>query len=139
MDSMCNSKKSVLKSFSFEIDYPKEKKERAKWGKEYGMNAIYAGKHWTRRKKDSEFWHNLVYAHLLKCSKPKEMFDKVELIFSYNDRLDLSNHAYMAKMIEDALKGIVIIDDNRKYVKRIIHEWNNEDKIKITINEIGEF
>jgi len=39
----------------FSIEYPKTKAARARWGREYSLNAIYAGKHWRRRKEDAEY------------------------------------------------------------------------------------
>ena len=37
----------------------------------------------------------------------------------FNSRLDVSNHAYVFKMIEDAIKELGIIkDDTDKYVKK---------------------
>lgn len=97
------------------IEYPKTKAGKRQWGKEYGMNAIYAGKHWSRRKADSEYWHSLTQAALVRAGIPQRPAPKpVSIDFWWDDRLDLDNHAYMAKMIVDALKGWVIQDDNRR-------------------------
>lgn len=95
---------------------------------EYGMNKIYAGVHWSKRKKQAEEIHNLVRYELYRQKIPRRMFQKpVELIFKYNSRLDLSNHSYLAKLIEDALKGYLIADDSRKYVRRFVQEfWDGE-------------
>lgn len=57
----------------------------------------------------------------------------VKITFYWNDNLDCSNHAYMAKMIEDALKGWVIEDDNRKHVIGIHHEFHKENYIKVEV------
>ena len=84
------------------IEYPKTKAGKRQWGKEYGMNAIYAGKHWSRRKADSEYWHSLTHAALVRAGIPRNPAQKpVSIDFWWDDRLDLDNHAYMAKMIVD--------------------------------------
>ena len=41
----------------FTIEYPKSLKG-------YSLNDIYAGKHWAKRKKDSDYWHWLVRGEL---------------------------------------------------------------------------
>lgn len=102
----------------FEIAYPTSPAERKRWNKDYSLNAIYAGKHWSHRREDAEYWHLLTMSALLKAKVPRKLFGKpVCISFAWNDRLDCSNHAYIAKMIEDALKGWLIADDSRRYVK----------------------
>lgn len=121
---------------SFKIPYPTTKAEKKHWSKEFGLNAIYAGKHWAKRKEDGKYWHWLVKSELIKQKIPRELFTApVEILFSYNDGFDCSNHAYMAKMIEDSLKGWLLTDDSRKYVKRITHEFHDGDSIIVEIKE----
>lgn len=111
------------KKFAFSIPYPTAAKGSGSWSRKYSLNAYYAGKHWTQRKRDADYWHALTRANI---GQNPPMFDKpVELRFVWDDRLDLSNHAVIAKMIEDALKGRVIIDDSPKYVRRIVHEFSS--------------
>ena len=122
---------------SFTIPYPKTKKQKASFCREYGLNSIYAGKHWSRRKADKDYWHLLVMSELRKQGIPQSCADRpVEITFSWDDGLDCSNHAYAAKMIEDLLKGYIIKDDSRRYVKRITHEFNNDGIIKVTVQEV---
>lgn len=121
----------------FKIPYPTTKVEKKRWNKEYGLNAIYAGKHWIKRKEDSEYWHWMVKKQLISQKIRKVIFENpVEITFAYNDNLDCSNHAYIAKMIEDSLKGWLLVDDNRKHVKRITHEFWEEDSILVEIQEV---
>lgn len=109
----------------FKIEYPPGKKKAA-FCKRYGLNAIYAGKHWSKRSEDSEYWHYLVKQTMREHGIPKRMFDKpVEINFWWDDGLDCSNHAYMGKMIEDAMRGYILKDDRRKYVKRISHAFHD--------------
>ena len=103
---------------------------------EYGLNKIYAGVHWSKRKKQAEEIHNLVRYELQRQKIPRRMFQKpVELIFKYNSRLDLSNHSYLAKLIEDALRGYLIADDSRKYVRRFVQEFWDGEGVLVEIRE----
>lgn len=122
---------------SFTIPYPSTKAGKTDWNKRYGLNSYYSGKHWSERNKDAEYWHYLVRSELRKqCPKRSMMNSPVVITFYYNDSLDLSNHAAMAKMIEDALKGIIIEDDSRKYVKGIEHYFHGEDFIRVVVREV---
>lgn len=103
------------------------------------MNKIYAGVHWSKRKKQAEEIHALVRYELYRQKIPRKPFEKpVEIIFKYNSRLDVSNHGYLSKLIEDALKGYLIVDDSRKYVKRIVQEFWDGDGICVEVREEGK-
>ena len=43
----------------FVINYPATPSGKKSWMKMYGMNAYYAGKHWSLRKQDADVWHML--------------------------------------------------------------------------------
>lgn len=123
----------------FTIPYPKTKAGKRQWAKEYGLNAIYAGKHWSRRKKDSEYWHALVHNELRRQRIRSTPFEKrVEIAMFWNDNLDIDNHAYMGKMIVDALKGKIIQDDRKRYFKRLIHDEHKRDVILVRVRELEE-
>lgn len=127
-----------MREETIRIPYPASDEGRKAWNREYGLNAIYAGKHWARRKNDAQYWHTLVQAAVNRDCSSNRIFDKpVTITFFWNDALDLSNHAYMAKMIEDALKGRLIQDDNRKWVKGWDHRWHDGQSIVVTLKEIG--
>ena len=122
---------------SFRIYYPKSKAEQKRWAKEYGMNAYYAGKHWSIRKQDAEYWHLLTRSAMNRQEIRVRPFEKpVEISFLWNDRLDIDNHAIMGKMIVDAMKGRLINDDNRRFVKGVYHGFHDEDYILIQIREV---
>lgn len=116
----------------FEIEYPKKISE-------YGMNAIYAGKHWAKRKKDAEYWHYLTHSAMNAAKIPREaLFKKpVQITLSWNDRFDIDNHTYMGKMIVDALKGRVIEDDTRKHFAKVVHQFWDKKVIGVEIKEIN--
>ena len=101
------------------------------------MNAYYAGKHWSRRNQDAEFWHLITRNALNRQEIRRTPFEKpVEISFLWNDRLDIDNHAVMGKMIVDALKGRLINDDNRRWLKGVCHRFHEEDYILVQIKEV---
>nr|DAU66743.1 MAG TPA: crossover junction endodeoxyribonuclease [Caudoviricetes sp.] len=121
----------------FKIPYPKSAAGKRQWSREYGLNAIYAGKHWAKRQKDSQYWHYLVREQMQNYNIPKIPFNKpVRIIFYWNSRLDLDNEAYKRKLIIDALKGWIIHDDSKKYIKELVDKITNEDCIIIEIEEV---
>lgn len=84
------------------------------------LNAIYAGVHFRVRSQHKEAYREAVWA-----SQP-QVYDGLFPVHCHyhfrlsGSRLDISNHAYMVKMIEDALvANEVIPDDNQKYVAEI--------------------
>lgn len=116
----------------FTIKYP------CHFGGLYGLNALYQGIHWAKRKAAADFWHSLVTIELMRQKIPKKIFEKpVEITFWWDDRLDLSNEAYAAKLIEDALKGYLIADDGKKYVQGISHKIHNKKCIEVEVKEIA--
>ncbi len=121
----------------FEIPYPDTPAGKKQWTKRYGMNAYYAGKHWAVRKADADYWHRLTRYEMQRQKVRTEPFKSpVILSFYWNDRLDCSNHAVMAKMIEDALIGRLIEGDSREWVKGIEHYFWDGDSIKVCVKEI---
>ena len=119
----------------FKIPYPVSDAGKKQWNRLYGVNAYWSGKHWAQRKQDADYWHRLTRAAL--DGKRKRPFEKpVTITFYWNDRLDLDNHSMMAKMIIDALKGRIIADDTRRYVKGIMHYWHNEPYIGVILREV---
>ena len=121
---------------SFRIYYPKSQAEQRRWAKEYGMNAYYAGKHWSRRKQDAEYWHLLTRSAINRQEVRKTPFEKpVVITILWNDRLDIDNHAVMGKMIVDAIKGRLINDDSRRWLKGVCHFFHDEDYILVKIGE----
>lgn len=121
----------------FRIPYPEYASERRRWNKDYGLNAYYSGKHWSVRKKDAEYWHWLTVLNMNQQNVRRTPLKRPVIItFRWNDRLDCSNHAIIAKMIEDAMKGRVIEDDSRRFVKGVCHYFHDEDYIGIEVREV---
>ena len=44
----------------------------------------------------------------------------------------------MAKLIEDGMKGKLIVDDSRRWVKGIEHYFHDAPFIKVIVREIGD-
>ena len=119
----------------FTIPYPTDKRLYKYWMKQYSLNAIYLGKHWSKRREDAEYWHYLTIAQINQQIPKAKMYEKpVRVTMYWNDTLDIDNHAYMGKMIVDALKGRLIQDDSKKYVKSVTHEFH-EGNILVVIEE----
>lgn len=122
---------------SFIIRYPDTDAGKKAWNKAYGLNAIYAGKHWSKRRDDARLWHTLTVSAINAAHIRKRPFERpVVLTFQWNDRLDCSNHAYMAKLIEDGMKGILLHDDSRRWVRGIEHYFHDKPYIRVTITEV---
>ena len=122
---------------TFTIQYPKTKAGMKQFCKQYGLNALYSGKHWAVRREDANYWHFTVRAELMRQNVPQRINVKpVSITFYWNDNMDCSNHAYIAKMAEDALKGWLIQDDSRRFVKRVANEFWDGNCIKVEITEI---
>lgn len=122
---------------AFKISYPPTKAGRTVWSKQYGMNAYYSGKHYAQRKKDADYWHYLVRAELRNQGiKPRLYKHSVIVTFYWNDRLDIDNHSVMGKMIVDALKGTLLVDDDRKHLVGVQHFFHDNDCILVELQEV---
>lgn len=100
------------------------------------LNAIYAGVHFRTRASHKEKYHWAVLA-----SKPKPYTGDFPVQVAYHFRLhgrqlDISNHAYMLKMVEDGLVHAgVLPDDTPQYVASITvtSEKDKADEVDVTI------
>lgn len=112
-----------------EVDIPKK----------LSTNSIYAGIHWSERKK-----HKDLFLWSMIGMKKLNYVNKCELEFDFEFKgkpLDASNCSYLVKLCEDCLVHYKIIpDDNYNIVKSIKMTSNKgkQDKVKITIKEIKE-
>ena len=114
---------------SFVIDL----KVNSKWG----LNSIYAGKHWAVRKKKADEIHELVYWTMRELNIKKELFQRpVGISISYNSKLDIHNHGYLSKMIVDGLKGYLIQDDTRKFVKELRQSFWDDLGVLVEVWEV---
>ena len=121
-------------TYQFKIKYPPTKAGKLAWARDYSLNAYYAGKHWAKRKADADYWHMLTRSAIrAQLKNPKMLTGPAKVYFSWDDNLDVDNHAAMGKMIVDALKGVLIKDDTRRYLAGVSHGWNEEGIIIVTV------
>lgn len=113
----------------FTIPYPPTKQGKSAFCRRYGLNAYYAGKSWPERKRDAEELHQLAALSMRRAGIKRQMLTgPSEVCFFWNDRLDVDNHAVLGKAFLDAMKGCILPDDNRKWVKRVSREfWDGKD------------
>ena len=92
--------------------------------KPQSLNAFYAGKHWTIRKKHKEKYNQSI----------KEAFesyddftaDQFSIRVEYNARYDVDNAIMCAKFVSDYLKDNgYAVDDTPKYFVKQSTEYNN--------------
>lgn len=106
---------------------------------EWGMNRVYSGAHWSIRKRQAAEVHALVKAAIRKQNRNVRKFSEpVTVCIWYNSRLDIDNHGYLAKLIIDGMKGVLIEDDDRRYVKELYQGFYSGDKKKIIV-EVSEY
>lgn len=119
------------------IPYPDTAAGKKLWAKRYGTNAYWAGKHHAVRTEDAKYWHALTLSALNRAHIRKHPFDRpVVISFLWNDNLDIDNHSIMGKMIVDALRGRVINNDNRRWLRGVEHYWHDAPYIEIIVREI---
>lgn len=98
------------------------------------LNSIYAGKHWTKRKKDKDNYKLLIksqFKHVFSKDKSYE----VDYTFYFKSKpLDAANCVYMMKMVED----VIFEDDKYNVIPKISIETkkSKEEYLKIIITEI---
>ena len=120
----------------FLIPYPPTKAGKTAWARQYGLNSYWAGKHWSQRKKDADYWHALVRSELRRQGvKPRLAKGPVQVTFYHDDRLDVDNHAAIGKLVVDALKGVLIADDDRKHFIGVHHLFWEGEGILVKIEE----
>lgn len=120
----------------FTIPYPPTKKGKSAFCKRFGLNAYYAGKHWSARKRDAEDLHWMARAAMRRAGIRQRMLQRpVEITFRWDDRLDIDNHAVLGKAIVDGMKGYILQDDSRRYVRRVCHEFWDGGEIQVEVRE----
>lgn len=120
---------------AFEIPYPRDKK---RFLRTYSLNSYYAGKHWAQRKKEMDAWHWMVKAAVGKAGIRRQVFQQpVEVNFYWDDGLDVDNHAVLGKAAVDALKGVLLADDNPKHFVRVTHNFWHGGCIRVELTEVA--
>ena len=98
-------------------------------------NKIYAGQHWTKRKKLADLYHNSLLP--FRKLRAKDYPVNINYIFTFKSKpLDTTNCTYMAKLLEDGLvKNEIIVDDDPEHVSftGIYSQKGEEDLVEIII------
>lgn len=119
---------------TFEIAYPPTKRGKAAWNKRFGLNAYYAGKCWQQRKRDAEELHFIAHAAMRSAGIPRKLTeDPVSIHFYWDDNLDVDNHAVIGKAVVDAMKGWILPDDNKRWVREVAHSVWGGGKIRVEV------
>lgn len=125
------------KSVCFTIPYPETKKGKLDWNRKYSLNAYMGRKHYQRCASDTKYFHALTMTALKAAHVKKDPFVvPVEIIFRWDDRLDIDNHSAMGKMILDALKKTIIQDDNPRWVRKVTHEFWDGGQIGVEVRPV---
>ena len=110
----------------FRIEYPNTPAGKKDWNGKYSDNAFYSGKHWGERKRNADYWHNMVRACIDRAGLRKRPFDRpVAITVYWNDRLDVDNHSIMGKMIVEAMKGRLLQNDNKNWGRSVTHTFHD--------------
>lgn len=113
---------------SFVIPYPPTPEGKRDFCRRYSLNAYWEGKHWGKRGKDAKELHQLAFVSMRQKRILKQILRyPVEVRFYWNDGLDADNHSAMGKAFLDAMKGYILKNDSKKYVRKVSHEfWDGE-------------
>lgn len=118
----------------FIIPYPAGKKAKAAFCRCYGLNAYYAGKHWAERKRDAETLHLMARTAMNRAGVPRRPAGgPVEVRFFWDDGLDADNHAIMGKAILDEMRGRVVRNDSRRWVRQVSHAFWDGGAIRVEV------
>ena len=118
----------------FSIPYPPTKQGKSDFCRRFGLNAYYAGKHPMARRLDAEELHQMAVLSMRKAGIQRRLVtDPVEVRFFWHDGLDADNHAVIGKAFLDAMKKYILPDDNRKWVRKVSHEFWSGKEILVEI------
>lgn len=122
----------------FTIPYPETKAGKTAFCKRFGLNAYYAGKHYQARRRDAHELHGMTETAIKRARIYGQQMDgPAEIRFYWDDRLDIDNHAVIGKAVVDAMKGYILKDDNRKWVKKVSHEFWDGGGIMVEVVPYG--
>ena len=108
--------------------------------KTISLNALYAGKHWTFRKKTKDEYKKIVEKEL--ANYDHNTYRYMSIHIRYNSRLDVDNNVLVSKFVADTLVANKwILDDSTKYYKslRIVFDETVEKnycEVKVDLKEL---
>lgn len=110
----------------------------------YSLNAVYSGKgNWqaqqAKRSEDKRLWRALTISAMNKARVSRKPFEgPADIMFLWDDGLDADNHAYVAKLVVDAMKGRLLKNDSRKYVRSVTYGFHDRGNILVRVSEAEE-
>lgn len=100
------------------------------------LNKLYAGKHWSYRKKAKDDYKKEIVRELEKLQPFTAEYIFMDI--HYNSRYDVDNAILVSKFVADTLRERgIIADDNPKYYKKLKITFNQDmekNTYKVTIN-----
>jgi hypothetical protein len=98
-------------------------------------NSIYAGMHWSKRKKLADLYHTYMMPYRKNIVKDYPV--DISYIFTFKSKpLDTSNCFLMLKFLEDGMvKNGIITNDSPEYVQSttVYSQKGERDEVEITI------
>lgn len=126
-----------IKSVCFAIPYPETKRGKLDWNRRFSLNAYWSGKHYRARAQDAKYIHALTMEAMKRAKVRKDLFVvPVEIVFRWDDKLDIDNHAALGKMIVDAMKKTILQDDNPRWLRRVTHEFWDGGQIGVEVRPV---
>lgn len=103
-------------------------------------NQIYSGKSQRKHQAERTAYKNtikILVTSTLRRYKCELYTVPVSISFRYNTGLDLDNHSYFEKCVIDGLKGILIVNDSRKYVvgRTSMFDDSLKDTVRVKVEE----
>jgi hypothetical protein len=95
--------------------------------KTISLNSLYAGKHWTFRKKTKDEYKKIIEAELDNFDKCR--FDTFKIVIKYHYNQDIDNVVLVSKFVSDTLvANDWVNDDNPKHYKglKIVYDKSVE-------------
>lgn len=93
--------------------------------KTISLNSLYAGKHWTYRKKIKDEYKKIVEAELARFDHHSAK--SCTIYIRYNTRADVDNNVLVSKFVADTLVANGwIVDDSPKYYHKLTIAFDRE-------------
>lgn len=100
------------------------------------LNKIYSGVHYAVRRKMADEIHAATRYAILESGSYRLTKDPVAVSMWFCSGLDLDNHGFLAKCIIDGMKGLLIADDNKKYLKSLTFGFWGGDGVLVQIQNV---
>ena len=104
---------------------------------QYSLNKYYSGMNIHQRRKHTQYWHDLSHCAMRAAGIKRSPQDGPWAVtFYFNSRLDIDNHAVIAKMVIDSMKGWVFPNDTRQFLKEVNFRFWDGKGVKVEIRDL---